>query len=451
MAITRKLSYRHSPEVFDHRIELHARIEDRHLLRGAHDFDVAAVGLAHEVFMGFAPADTFRAHVHKLDGEADEFIGKHGAAAKAGIAVVVITDGDVGAGADVVVSVEIEQASGAGISVALKIAADPIVAIAEAVRKKPALGIEEKSRGFDGGRGDNDEIGGLLVETVVSVEIGDAGDFTLIVGEDFLGHAAEAQIAKAGGKSVRDDSVVRAALGIHFTDETYAPAAAHAGRAAVVRNAIAEHGKVKGMEAETLRGGLEDFVLARGRERGHGKRLGARALEGVVGDIAGNADLVLSFLVEGLEIVVRDGPILESAARKTAVGGAQAEIFGLVAPGHGAISERATTDASRVVTVAAFTGEDDMAIAIEVHEDAGIAFVIGSGIIAKDGRALIAEVILAAIVGGVPAAALEESDVEAGLGKFLGDNAAAGSGSDDDDIYARQRHGGRQPFLVNSY
>src|SRR5208283_35094 len=139
---------------------------------------------------------------------------------------------------------------------------------------------------------------------------------------------------------------------------------------------------------------------------------------------------------ERLEIVVRDWPILESAARKTAVGGAQAEILGLVAPGHGAIGERSTTHASRVVTVAAFTGKDDMAIAIEVHEDAGIAFVIGAGIIAEDGRALIAEVILAAIVGGVPAATLEESDVEAGLGEFLGDNAAAGSGSDDDDIYA---------------
>jgi hypothetical protein len=92
-----------------------------------------------------------------------------------------------------------------------------------------------------------------------------------------------------------------------------------------------------------------------------------------------------------------------------------------------------------------------MTIALEVHEDTGIALVIGAGIIAEDGRALVAKIVLAAIVGGVPEAAFEKSNVEAGLGKFLGDNAAAGSGSDNDGIYARQRHGGRQPFLVNSY
>jgi len=285
----------------------------------------------------------------------------------------------------------------------------------------------------------------------VSVEIGDAGDFALIVGKDFLGHAAETKVAKAGGKSARNDGVVRAALGVHFADETYAPAAAHAGRAAVVGNAIAEHGKVKRMEAETLRGGLKDFVLARGRERGHGERLGARAFEGIIADIAGDADLILSFLIEGLEIVVRDGPILESAARKTAVGGTQAKILGLVAPSHGAIGKSATTNASGVVAIAAFTGEDDMTIALEVHEDAGITFVIGAGIIAENGRALVAKIVLAAIVGGVPEAALEKSDVETGLGEFLGDDSAAGSGSDNDDIYARQRHGGRQPFLMNSY
>ena len=438
MAITRKLSYRHSPEIFDHRIELHARIEDGHFLRGAHDFDGAAVGLAHEVFMGFTPADTLRGHIHKLNGQTDELVAKHGAAAKAWIAVVVITDSDVGAGADVIVGVEIEQAGGAGISVTLKVAADPVVAIAKAIREKPAFGIEEKSRGFDGGCGDNDEIGGLHLETIVGVEIGNAGNFSLIVGEDFLGHTAETKVTKTGGNGAGDDSVVCAALGIHFADETHAPAAAHAGRASIVRNAVAKHRKVEGMKAETLRGGLEDFILARGRERRHGKRLGARAFEGIIADIAGYADLVLSFLVEGLKIVVGDGPILESAARKTAVGGTQAEILGLVAPGHGAVGKRSATDASGVVAVAALTGEDDMAFALEVHEYAGITFVIGAGIITEDGRALVAQIVFAAIVGGVPAATLEKSDAKAGLGEFLGDDSASGSGSDHDDIYARQ-------------
>lgn len=335
---------------------MHARIEDRHLLRRAHDFDGATVGFAHEVFMRVAPADTVWRHVHNLNGEADEFIGEHGAAAEAGIAVVVVTNGDVGARADVIVGIEIKQARGARISVALEVATDPIVTIAQAVGKKTAFGIKEKPRGFNGARRHNDEIGGLHAKTIVGVEIRDAGDFALLVGEDFLDHAAEAEITKTGGKSLGNDGVVCAALGIHFADETHTPTAAHAGRASIVRNAVAKHREIEGMEAETLRGGLQDFVLARGRKRRHRKRIGARALEGIVADIAGNTDLVFSFLVEGFEIIVRDGPILESAALETAVRGPQAKILGLIAPGHGAIGERATTNASGIVAVTAFTG-----------------------------------------------------------------------------------------------
>jgi len=161
--------------------------------------------------------------------------------------VVVIANGDVGAGANVVVSVEIEQARRAGIGVPLKVAANPIETIAKAVGEKFAFGVEQKSRGLDGGAGNDDEIGGLLLKTVVRIEIGDAGDFALLGGEDFLDHAAQAHIAKAGGEGARNDGVVRAALGVHLTNETHAPAATHAGRAAVVRNAVAQHGQVEGM------------------------------------------------------------------------------------------------------------------------------------------------------------------------------------------------------------
>jgi len=325
--------------------------------------------------------------------------------------------------------------------VALKVAADPVKAIAKAVRKESAFGVEQKPRGFDGGTRDDDEIGGLLLKTVVGVEVGDAGDFALLGGEDFLDHAAEAQVAQAGGEGARNDSVVRAALGVHFTNETHAPAAAHAGRAAVVGNAVAEHGQVKGMEAEALRGGLEDFVLARGRERRHGERSGARTLEGVVVDIAGNADFVFGFFVERCQIVVADGPIIEGAAFGRAVGGTHAEIFWLVAPGHGAVSERAAADASGVVAVAAFAGENDVTVGVAIHKDAGIALVIRAGIVAQDGSALVAEIILAAIVGGVPAAALQKRDTNTRFGELLGDNAAPCSGSDHDGVHTWQGHG----------
>ena len=71
-----------------------------------------------------------------MDGKADEFVGEHAAAAEAGRAVVVIHDGDAGAGADIVIGFEIEVADGAGVVVSLQMAADLVVAIAEAVGKR---------------------------------------------------------------------------------------------------------------------------------------------------------------------------------------------------------------------------------------------------------------------------------------------------------------------------
>jgi len=106
--VTGELRHWHAPKILDRGIELHPGIENRHFLRGPHDFNGAAVGFAHEVLVGFAPTDAIRRHVHGLVGQANEFVGEHGAAAQAGIAVVVIADGDAGAGADVVVGVEIE-------------------------------------------------------------------------------------------------------------------------------------------------------------------------------------------------------------------------------------------------------------------------------------------------------------------------------------------------------
>src|SRR5208283_2316178 len=444
--ITGELRHWHAPKIPDRGIELHTGIEDRHFLRGSHDFDGAAIGFAHEVLVGFAPTNAIRRHVHGLVRQANEFVGEHGAAAQAGIAVVVIADGDVGARADVVVGVEIEQARSAGIGMALKVAANPVEAIAEAIRKEFAFGIEEEARGFDGSTGDDNEIGGLLLKTVVGVEIGDASDLALLAGEDFFDHAAEPQVAQSGGEGARNDGVVRAALGVHFTNETHAPATAHAGRAAVVGNAVAQHGQIKGMEAEALRRGLEDFVLPRGRERRHGERSGAWALERIVADIPGNADFVFGFFVERRKIFVADGPIVESAAFERAVGGTHAEIFRLVAPGHGAVSECAAADASGVVAVAAFTGENDVPVGVAIHKDARIALVIGARIVAQDGSALVAEIIFAAIVGGVPAAALQKSNTKPRFAEFLGDNAAPGSGSDHDGVHAWQGHGAASAF-----
>ncbi|MDR3455039.1 MAG: hypothetical protein P4L96_19925, partial [Rhodoferax sp.] len=58
-----------------------------------------------------------------MDGQADELVGQHATAGKAGRAVVVVGDGDAGAGADVVVGVEVKVAGCAGVVVALQMTA----------------------------------------------------------------------------------------------------------------------------------------------------------------------------------------------------------------------------------------------------------------------------------------------------------------------------------------
>ena len=86
-----------------------------------------------------------------MDGQADEFVGEHAAAAEAGRAVVVVHDGNAGAGTDVVVGFEVEVADGAGVVMALQVAADLVVAVAEAIGKKAAARVEQQARGFDRG------------------------------------------------------------------------------------------------------------------------------------------------------------------------------------------------------------------------------------------------------------------------------------------------------------
>ena len=71
-----------------------------------------------------------------------------------------------------------------------------------------------------------------------------------------------------------------------------------------------------------------------------------------------------------------------------------------------------------------------------VDPDAGIAFVFGAECIAEKRGALVAEVVFAAVGGGVPLAALEQDHAEAGGGKFLGDDASGGASADDDGVDA---------------
>ena len=228
--------------------------------------------------------------------------------------MVVVADTDGGARTDVVIHIEVEEAEGAGISMALQVPAHPVVAVGETVREERALRVQEQAGRFGRRGGDDHEVGGLFLQMIVRIEVGDARHAPLRVGEDFLHHAFGAQLAVTGGERLRNHGVVRAAFGVHFAGEAHAPAAAHASAAPVVGNGVARYRRVEGVQADQFGGLPENLVLAVGRKRWHGQRLLARRFEGIVAVVAGDADLPFCFLVEGLEVLIGNGPVGERAA-----------------------------------------------------------------------------------------------------------------------------------------
>ena len=151
--------------------------------------------------MGLAPArNARRRHVGHLIGQAAEFVGQQHPADETGISVVEIADGNFGARPEVVVNVVIEQTERAAVGVALKIASDPVKAIAESLGKQRAAGVEQQARGFDGAAGDHHQVGGLRLPAVVGVKILDRFRAAFGVEDDVGGDAVRAQLAVPGGE-----------------------------------------------------------------------------------------------------------------------------------------------------------------------------------------------------------------------------------------------------------
>ena len=181
------------------------------------------------------------------------------------------------------------------------------------------------------------------------------------------------------------------------------------------------------------------FALLR-RDRRHGQRLAATAFEGVIRVVAGDAQLPFRLLVVGLEVVIGDGPVGERGALRHAVLRGHAEVVGVVAPGHRTVAQRAAANAGGVVRVAGLGRRDDARCAVEIDHHARVALVIGAESVAQSRIALVAQIVLAAIPGRVPRAALEQHHAPTGGGELAGHDGTGGAGSDDDGIGHRQAH-----------
>ena len=118
--------------------------------------------------------------------------------------------------------------------------------------------------------------------------------------------------------------------------------------------------------------------------------------------------------------------------------------WGMIAPGLRAVAERSAAHAGGVVLVGAFAGQHGVGRALGVDPYARIAFILRTKRIAQHSGALVAQVVFAAIVCGVPFAALKQNDAQAGNCKLLGHDAARCAGADDHSIDAL--HEG-EPFL----
>ena len=355
--------------------------------------------------------------------------------------MIVIADGDAGAGADVVVDHFVEQAVGARVGVPLQIAPHPVVAVAEPLGVKAALRIQQQPRGFNRPSAHHHQFRRLFPQAIVRVEIGDARHLPAIAHQDFLDHRFRAQLAVTCGQRHRDDGVLRAALRVHLAGESHAPAAAHAGFAASVGHAVAQHRDVERMQAQAQGRGLQDGLLARRRKRRHGQRLAPRRFERVRPVVARNADFPLRLLVVRLQIGVGDGPVFERAAGHRAVGRAQVEIALHKPPGHRAVTERAAAHAGGVVLILALAGAHDALPAVAAHHHARVALVVRSGRVAQRAVALVAQVVLAAVERRVPLAALQQHHAQPRHGQLFGDNAAPGARAHHHGVHLFQAHG----------
>ena len=308
------------------------------------------------------------------------------------------------------------------------------------------FGIEEEPCRFGSGCGDDNHIGSLNLEMIVSVEVGDSSGAAVFVCENFLHHTFGAQVAIAGGQSLGNHGVLRTVFCVDLAGEADTPTATHARTAAIVGHRIAKHGNVEGMEAEALCSGFQQAVFCVGRKRRHGQRLFPRGFEDVGGVIvARNTNLPGGFFVIRFEIVVGDGPVFESATGDGTVSGAHAKILFHEAPGHRAVAERAASDAGGIVVVGPTGGPNDFFVTVGIDDDAAIAIAVGAKGATQSGDALVAQIIFAAIEGGIPLATFEKDDRESGAGEFLGDDTATGASADDYRVDMFQSH----DFLVS--
>ena len=357
-----------------------------------------------------------------------------------GLPWLIVANGDARGRTHFVEVIFVEETEGHRIGVALQVASYPIVVIAEAVGEELALGIEQQSRGFGRGTGDDYQLARLL-DLLLSLKIRDGACAAVVVSKNLSGDAFGAQVAIAGGDGLGDDGIGGRTFGFDLAGKSHAMRTHDAGGASVVRDGIDGHGDGEGMPSQLSRCGSEKVRLLIEGQRRHRIALRSRGFEGISTGLTGDADFPFGPLVIRFQVLVGDGPVFERAVFRRAIGGTHAEILLHETPGHGAEALGASADAGRHVTVAAFAGRCGTELGIVAEfDEAQVMLVIGTEGVAEYCGALRSQLVVTGFVKLLIAALFQQRHTQAGAREFVRRDSTSCASADDDGVHRGELH-----------
>ena len=303
------------------------------------------------------------------------------------VAVVVVAGGDAHARAVHVDDRFVEQAEGAGEAVALEMAADLVVAVADAVGVRGAAAGEQEPGGLDGTARRRRRRRRARSASRPSARRAGRTPSTRPHRIDRRARSARhrsTSVGVAGGQGSGDHGVVRAVLGVGRAGEPDALATAHAAGPAVAGLGVDEQRHRTGRQAETRphrRRSTADLGVR--RQRGH--RVAGRAvpLDAVGAGVAADPERVLGPRVVRFEVVVGDRPVGQRAPVGHAVGAGHAEVGGQEPPRHALVHAGAAADGHGVVVPTGVVGAlDDLPAPVGSDQHPRVADQRRAGVVA---------------------------------------------------------------------
>ncbi len=258
------------------------------------------------------------------------------------------------------------------------------------------------------------------------VEIDGAGGAAFFVDFNFVDVAIGTDFAFAGLFGKRNHAGQRAGFGFDFTTKGQTETAVDTGTSAGARLGKDGHRRRKRIPAEFARGAFKNNAVGFYRQRRHGIWLGTRGIERAGAGESGDAHFPFHFGVVRLEVGVGDRPVDKCGAGDRADFAALLEIDFVEAPEIGGEMVAGAADGAAIDQSALRPGF----VLGRFAESGGLQFwFVGEQIFGENLDFVVHEIFF-----GEVRTLLEHHHAETVGGKFLGENAAGGAGTNDDEI-----------------